>query len=105
MGVAASTLGDVYSYGILLLEMITRKRPTDDMFMDELDLHNYVNRALAGQVYEIVDHLLLSKAADGNKRMTPGGIKLMVEETWIVLFPCWKSGSNAQKNCQMIGCT
>ncbi|CDP10862.1 unnamed protein product [Coffea canephora] len=75
MGVAASILGDVYSYGILLLEMITRKRPTDDMFMDELDLHNYVNRALAGQVYEIVDHLLLSKAGDGNKRMTPGGDK------------------------------
>ncbi|XP_071939092.1 probable LRR receptor-like serine/threonine-protein kinase At3g47570 [Coffea arabica] len=62
MGVAASTLGDVYSYGILLLEMVTRKRPTDDMFMDEVNLHNYVNRALPGQVYEIVDPLLLSKA-------------------------------------------
>ncbi|CDP16553.1 unnamed protein product [Coffea canephora] len=55
MGVAASTLGDVYGYGILLLEMITRKRPIDDMFVDELDLHNYVNRALLGQVYEIME--------------------------------------------------
>ncbi|XP_027156027.1 probable LRR receptor-like serine/threonine-protein kinase At3g47570 isoform X1 [Coffea eugenioides] len=76
LGVAASTLGDVYSYGILLLEMITRKRPIDDMFMDELDLHNYVNRALPGQVYEIVDPLLLSKAGDENKRMNPGGDKI-----------------------------
>ncbi|CDP21694.1 unnamed protein product [Coffea canephora] len=54
MGLTASTLGDVYSYGILLLEMITRRRPTDDMFMDELDLHNYVNRALPEQVCEIM---------------------------------------------------
>ncbi|XP_027080443.1 putative receptor-like protein kinase At3g47110 [Coffea arabica] len=75
MGVAASTLGDVYSYGILLLEMITRKRPTDDMFMDELDLHNFVNRALPGHVYEIMDPLLLSKSGDENKRMTPRGDK------------------------------
>ncbi|CDP20233.1 unnamed protein product [Coffea canephora] len=71
MGLAASTLGDVYSYGILLLEMITRRRPTDDMFMDELDLHNYVNRALPEQVCEIVEPLILCKAGDGNRRMTP----------------------------------
>ncbi|XP_027082518.2 uncharacterized protein [Coffea arabica] len=73
MGLAASTLGDVYSYGILLLEMITRRRPTDDMFMDELDLHNYVNRALSEQVCEIVDPLILCKAGDGNRRMINGG--------------------------------
>nr|XP_027118485.1 receptor kinase-like protein Xa21 [Coffea arabica] len=46
MGLAASTQGDVYSYCILLLEMITGRRPTDDMFVGDLDLHNYVNRAL-----------------------------------------------------------
>ncbi|CDP19834.1 unnamed protein product [Coffea canephora] len=72
MGLAASTLGDVYSYGILLLEMITRRRLTDDMFMNELDLHNYVNRALPEQVREIIDPLILSKEEDGNRRMTPG---------------------------------
>ncbi|XP_071918986.1 LRR receptor-like serine/threonine-protein kinase EFR [Coffea arabica] len=33
MGHAASTPGDVYSYGILLLEMITKRRPTDDILI------------------------------------------------------------------------
>ncbi|XP_027082522.2 LRR receptor-like serine/threonine-protein kinase EFR [Coffea arabica] len=72
MGHAASTPGDVYSYGILLLEMITKRRPTDDMFMDELNIHNYVNRVLHEQVSEIVDPLLLSEGRDENSRITHG---------------------------------
>ena len=54
-----STHGDVYSFGILLLEMFTGKRPTDDMFQDGLNLHNYVEIALPGRVSEVVDPTLL----------------------------------------------
>jgi serine/threonine protein kinase len=53
-----STYGDVYSFGILLLEMFTGKRPTDDMFQDGLNLHNYVEIALPGRVTEVVDPML-----------------------------------------------
>nr|POE54864.1 putative lrr receptor-like serine/threonine-protein kinase [Quercus suber] len=35
MGGQVSTLGDIYSYGILLLEMLIGKRPTDEVFKDE----------------------------------------------------------------------
>ncbi|PIA29076.1 hypothetical protein AQUCO_06300035v1 [Aquilegia coerulea] len=51
---------DVYSYGILLLEMFTKKRPTDEMFRDGLNLHNYAKMALPDQVREILDPALLA---------------------------------------------
>ena len=38
-----STNGNIYSYGILLLEMFTGKRPTDNMFKDSLNLRDFVN--------------------------------------------------------------
>ncbi|XP_058113213.1 putative receptor-like protein kinase At3g47110 isoform X2 [Magnolia sinica] len=59
MGNKASTQGDVYSYGILLLEMITGKGPTDGMFMDNLSLHHFAKLALPEQVMEIVEPRLL----------------------------------------------
>ncbi|GMP79099.1 hypothetical protein CsSME_00034769 [Camellia sinensis var. sinensis] len=59
MGDMASTLGDVYSFGILLLEMFTGKKPTDDMFKDHLNLHNFVKNAWPDRVMEIVDPCIL----------------------------------------------
>jgi interleukin-1 receptor-associated kinase 1 len=40
--------GDVYSFGILLLEMFTGKKPVDGLFSDELNLHNYAKMPLPG---------------------------------------------------------
>ncbi|KAK9910387.1 hypothetical protein M0R45_034352 [Rubus argutus] len=59
MGSEVSTYGDVYSFGILLLEMFTMKRPTDNMFTDGWNLHKFVKTALPERVLEIVDSLLL----------------------------------------------
>ncbi|GFY93177.1 leucine-rich repeat protein kinase family protein [Actinidia rufa] len=61
MGNEVSTNGDVYSYGILLLELFTGKRPTDGMFIDGLDLHKLAKLALPERVMEIVDQNLLEE--------------------------------------------
>ncbi|KAA8538650.1 hypothetical protein F0562_028258 [Nyssa sinensis] len=61
MGDMVSTQGDVYSFGILLLEMFTSKKPTDDAFKDDLSLHNYVKSCMADNVMEIVDPYILLK--------------------------------------------
>nr|XP_011470498.1 PREDICTED: probable LRR receptor-like serine/threonine-protein kinase At3g47570 [Fragaria vesca subsp. vesca] len=61
MGSEVSTCGDVYSFGILLLEMFTGKRPTDHMFSDGLNIHNYVKTALPELVLEISESLVLQE--------------------------------------------
>ncbi|XP_041027316.1 probable LRR receptor-like serine/threonine-protein kinase At3g47570 [Juglans microcarpa x Juglans regia] len=63
LGGVVSTEGDVYSYGILLIETFTRKKPTDDMFVGEMSLKHWVNEALPISTIDIVDAKLL-----GNKR-------------------------------------
>ncbi|XP_059626776.1 probable LRR receptor-like serine/threonine-protein kinase At3g47570 [Cornus florida] len=61
LGCEVSTKGDVYSYGILVLEMMTGKKPVDSVFKEGLDLHTFARMALPDHVMEIVDPTLLEE--------------------------------------------
>ena len=52
-----STKCDIYSYGIILLEMITRKKPTDEMFAGELGIRQWI--ASLPDKMEVIDDGLL----------------------------------------------
>ncbi|XP_030447183.2 putative receptor-like protein kinase At3g47110 [Syzygium oleosum] len=60
LGGSSSLEGDVYSFGILLLEMFTGIRPTDVMFTDGWTLHEFVKTAQHKSLLKILDPSLLS---------------------------------------------
>ncbi|CAM0152956.1 unnamed protein product [Urochloa decumbens] len=54
-GSSVTTHGDVYSLGILLLEIFTGRSPTDVMFRGPLDLHEFSKNALPERIWDIAD--------------------------------------------------
>ncbi|PIN23328.1 Serine/threonine protein kinase [Handroanthus impetiginosus] len=56
----ASTSGDIYSFGIMLPKICTRKKPTDERFGDEISLKSWVSFSLQeNRISEVVDTNLL----------------------------------------------
>ena len=49
-----STSADVYSFEMMLLEMFTRRKPTDDMFDGELSLKEWLSEALEANAIDQV---------------------------------------------------
>lgn len=77
--------GDIYSFGILLLELFTGKRPTDAEFTDSFNLHTYAKTALPHNTLKIIDHHILYENE---------GDEIEEEEE----KACGKIGTNAKRN-------
>lgn len=60
-GCSASTCGDVYSFGIVFLEMLTGKRPTDSMFSNGLNIVSLVERNFPSQILDVIDSRLIDE--------------------------------------------
>lgn len=80
MGEHVSILGDVYSFGILLLEIFTGKRPTDKQFQDNLTLHNFIKMQLPNRAMEILDNSALCEVTGISKTWLEGWRNLTSEE-------------------------
>ncbi|XP_056861112.1 probable LRR receptor-like serine/threonine-protein kinase At3g47570 isoform X3 [Raphanus sativus] len=59
MGGEISVHGDAYSFGILIFEMFSGKRPTDEMFGGDLTLRSCIRSAIPDQVLDVADELVL----------------------------------------------
>ncbi|GKA98973.1 kinase-like domain-containing protein [Tanacetum coccineum] len=55
LGSEMTSSGDVYSYGILVLEVMTGKNPTDDVFKEGLSLHKSASVAFPDHVIDVID--------------------------------------------------
>ncbi|KAJ9559466.1 hypothetical protein OSB04_014080 [Centaurea solstitialis] len=94
MGSRLSTYGDVYSFGILILELFTGKRPTDEMFSDGLSLHSFVKTAIPERVIEITDPVLFrtreeeNMATDARDREMHDGIECCLTSVYGIGIAC-----------------
>ncbi|KAH0681117.1 hypothetical protein KY284_022202 [Solanum tuberosum] len=57
-----SASGDVYSYGIMLMEILTKRRPTDEEICNQnLDLRKWITQSFSGTMMDVVDVNLFSE--------------------------------------------
>ncbi|RHN54614.1 putative protein kinase RLK-Pelle-LRR-XII-1 family [Medicago truncatula] len=87
MGSEVSTSGDMYSFGVLMLKILTGRRPTDEVFQDGQNLHNFVAASFPGNIIDILDPHLEARDVevtkqDGNRAILIAG----VEESLVSLF-------------------
>ncbi|XP_050153250.1 putative receptor-like protein kinase At3g47110 isoform X2 [Malus sylvestris] len=61
-----STQGDVYSFGIVVMETFTKMKPTNEMFVDEMNLKQWVANSLSSEaIAEVVDaNLFVTQGED-----------------------------------------
>ncbi|KAM3242246.1 hypothetical protein ACQJBY_054742 [Aegilops geniculata] len=63
-GRRASTSGDVYGFGIILMEMMTGKRPTDPMFKDGVTIVHFVESNFPHEIAHVIDANLSEECKD-----------------------------------------
>ncbi|KAE8775206.1 putative LRR receptor-like serine/threonine-protein kinase [Hordeum vulgare] len=85
IGNKISTAGDAYSYGIIILEMLTGKRPTDVLFKNGLSLQKFVGNAFPEKIHEILDpNIIGDEVADHGNHAMVGMLSCIMQLVQIV---------------------
>ena len=82
-----------------MLEIFTGRRPTDEVFRDGLNLHNFVRANLPRRVTQVVDPLLIAAGELGAAETTEenGIYDAQIQEDNINIEDLSLEGGNAQK--------
>jgi hypothetical protein len=88
MGSEVSTYGDMYSFGMLLLEILTGRRPVDEMFVDGQNLRTFVEISFPNDVIHILDPHLVPRNVEATIEdgITSGNFTPNVEKCLVSLF-------------------
>ena len=80
--------GDVYSFGILILEMFSGKRPTESSIITDNDnnLHDYVKKALPRTVMDVVDPRIILNQEEHGINANPSYNKAVMEVCLELIF-------------------
>ncbi|CAN6215707.1 unnamed protein product [Urochloa humidicola] len=83
-----STYGDVYSFGIMLLEIFVGKAPTSDEFRDGLTLPEVVGEAFPDKIEQILDPTLLPDISSSQE-----------SELCVIVYDCLVSAIRVGLSC------
>ncbi|KAJ1254737.1 hypothetical protein BS78_K330800 [Paspalum vaginatum] len=104
-GGAVSSAVDVYSFGIVLLEIFLRRRPTDDMFNGGLNIIKFVEMNFPDMIPRIIDPELLEEQHDSSQEtslaMKEKSLECLLSVLSIGLL-CTKASSNERIRMQEV---